>query len=175
VSAAVPTAMLFHIRVKSQLIGEKRAMADLSCESRSIVKSLSCLVFVLAIWPDLSAHAQQSALPYGRGAVTEETFRRFHSDRAEMAKTGKPFKIKGSCQSACTLFLKLKNVCFDPNAQLYFHAGGTPLATQVMLNSYNGKLRSFLTANHYMDTSQFHAISGHEMIETFGYRRCAGT
>jgi hypothetical protein len=92
-----------------------------------------------------------------------------------MAKTGQPFKIEGSCQSACTLFLKLRNVCIDPNAQLYFHAGGTPLATQVMLNSYNGKLRSFLTAHHYMDTPQFHAISGREMIERFGYRRCSGT
>jgi hypothetical protein len=66
-------------------------------------------------------------------------------------------------------------VCIDPNAQLYFHAGGTPQATQVMLNSYNGKLRSFLTAHHYMDTPQFHAISGREMIERFGYRRCSGT
>jgi hypothetical protein len=92
-----------------------------------------------------------------------------------MAKTGQPFKIEGSCQSACTLFLKLRSVCIDPNAQLYFHAGGTPQATQAMLNSYNGKLRSFLTAHHYMDTPQFHAISGREMIDTFGYRRCSGT
>ena len=150
-------------------------MADVSYESRSIVKSLSCLVSVLVMWLGASAHAQQSSLPYGRGAVTEQTFRRFHSDRAELAKTGKPFKIEGSCQSACTLFLKLKNVCIDPSAQLHFHAGGTPLATQVMLNSYNGKLRSFLTANHYMDTPQFHSISGQDMIERFGYRRCAGT
>jgi hypothetical protein len=150
-------------------------MADLSCESRSIVKSLSCLIFVLAMRPDLSAHAQQSSLPYGRGAATAEAFRRFHSDRADIAKTGQPFKIEGSCQSACTLFLKLRSVCIDPNAQLYFHAGGTPQATQVMLNSYNGKLRSFLTAHHYMDTPQFHAISGREMIERFGYRRCSGT
>jgi hypothetical protein len=150
-------------------------MTDLSRKNRSIVKSLSCLIFVLANWPDAPAHAQQSSLPYGRGAVNEQTFRRFHSDRAELAKTGKPFKIEGSCQSACTLFLKLKNVCIDPSSQLHFHAGGTPLATQVMLNSYNGKLRSFLTTNHYMDTPRFHSISGQDMIERFGYRRCAGT
>src|SRR3954452_14673436 len=150
-------------------------MADVSCASRSIVKSLCCLIFVLAMRTDLPAHAQQSSLPYGRGAATAETFRRFHSDRADLAKTGQPFRIEGSCQSACTLFLKLRNVCIDPNAQLYFHAGGTPQATQAMLNSYNGKLRSFLTAYHYMDTAQFHAISGREMIERFGYRRCSGT
>jgi hypothetical protein len=151
------------------------SMADLSCETRSIVKPLACLIFVLAMWPDVSAHAQQSSLPYGRGAASAETFRRFHSDRADIDKKRQPFKIEGSCQSACTLFLKLRSVCIDPNAQLYFHAGGTPQATRVMLNSYNGKLRSFLTANHYMDTQQFHAISGREMIERFGYRRCSGT
>lgn len=150
-------------------------MADLPRESRSIMKSLSCLAFVLALWPNLSAHAQQSSLPYGRGAVTEQQFRRFYSDRAEMAKTGKTFKIEGSCQSACTLFLKLKKVCVDPNAQLHFHAGGTPQATHVMLNAYNGRLRSFLTVNHYMDTPQFHTISGRDMIERFGYRQCSGT
>jgi hypothetical protein len=150
-------------------------MADLSGESRSIVKSLFYLTFVFAMWPDLPAHAQRSSLPYGRGAATAETFRRFHSERADIAKTGQPFKIEGSCQSACTLFLKLRSVCIDPSAQLYFHAGGTPQATQVMLNSYNARLRSFLTANHYMDTPQFHAISGREIIERFGYRRCSGT
>jgi hypothetical protein len=150
-------------------------MADLSCETRSIVKSLACLILVLAMWPGLSAQAQQSSLPYGRGAVNAETFQRFHSDRADMDKKRQAFKIEGSCQSACTLFLKLRSVCIDPNAQLYFHAGGTPQATRVMLNSYNGKLRSFLTASHYMDTPQFHAISGREMIEKFGYRRCSGT
>ncbi len=25
---------------------------------------------------------------------------------------------------------------------------------------------------HYMDTLEFHAISGHDMIQKFGYREC---
>jgi hypothetical protein len=29
-----------------------------------------------------------------------------------------------------------------------------------------------VTANHYMDTLAFHAISGRDMIATFGYRQC---
>jgi hypothetical protein len=150
-------------------------MIGLFDESKLIAKPLSCFVFLLAMWCGFSAHAQQSSLPYGGGAGTIEKFQRFQNDRDEIAKTGRPFKIEGNCQSACTLFLKLRNVCIYLNAQLRFHVGGSPYTTQVMLNSYNSKLRSFLIKNQYMDTPEFHAISGREMIETFGYKRCPGT
>ena len=73
------------------------------------------------------------------------------------------------------MFLKLKNVCVDPNAELLFHAGKHAFATQLMLESYNAKLRNFVVANHYMDNADFHAISGREIIQRFGYRRCPGT
>jgi hypothetical protein len=122
-----------------------------------------------------TASAQNSSLPYGSGAGSSEKFRKLHQDRNAIAKTGQLFKIEGHCQSACTLFLKLKNVCIDPNAELLFHAGGSPHSTSVMLASYNSRLRAFLIANHYMETSEFHAISGREMIQNFGYRQCPGT
>jgi hypothetical protein len=41
-----------------------------------------------------------------------------------------------------------------------------------MLNAYNATLRSYLVSNHYMDTIAFHAISGRDMIQKFGYREC---
>jgi hypothetical protein len=41
-----------------------------------------------------------------------------------------------------------------------------------MLNAYNARLRSYIMANHYMDTLEFHAISGSDMIHKFGYRAC---
>jgi hypothetical protein len=127
--------------------------------------------------PDISPSAatEGSSSPYGGGAGTGEKFRRFHQDRDTIAKTGRPFRIEGHCQSACTLFLKLKNACIDPNAELLFHAGGSAHSTQVMLDSYNSKLRNFLVTNHYMETQQFHTISGREMIQKFGYRQCPGT
>jgi hypothetical protein len=81
-----------------------------------------------------SAFAQGSSIPYGQGAGSSAKFQRFHQDRDEFAKTGQPFKIEGHCQSACTLFLKLRNVCIDPNAELLFHAGGSPHSTEVMLD-----------------------------------------
>jgi len=99
----------------------------------------------------------------------------FVFDRDQIARSGKLFKIEGICKSACTMFLNLSNVCIDPNAVLMFHAGGNARSTAIMLDSYNTKLRNFVMANHYMDTRELHAISGHDMIQKFGYRRCPQT
>jgi hypothetical protein len=41
-----------------------------------------------------------------------------------------------------------------------------------MLGSYKPSLRQFLVANHYVDTFDFHAISGRDIIQKFGYRAC---
>jgi len=93
-------------------------------------------------------------------------------------RTGELFRIEGHCQSSCTLFLGIKNVCIDPGANLLFHAGHdrnrniTASATQHLLNAYNARLRAYLVANHYMDTLEFHAISGRDLIQKFGYREC---
>jgi hypothetical protein len=149
-------------------------MRNFTCAATSLTVLL-LLVFLAIVGLNLSAHAQGSSIPYGTGAGSSEKFRRFHQDRDEFAKTGQLFKIEGHCQSACTLFLKLKNVCIEPSAELLFHAGGSPHSTSVMLDSYNAKLRSYLMANHYMDTPEFHTISGLEMIQKFGYRRCQGS
>jgi hypothetical protein len=142
---------------------DRLSYANTTCLLRALTLS-ACL----AIGFGTSALAQASSTPYSMGGSTE----RFAQDRAQIAKSGQPFRIEGHCQSACTMFLALKNVCVDPGAELLFHAGGNPQSTQRMLNSYNAKLRSFLMTNHYMDTPQFHTISGSEIIQTFGYRQC---
>ena len=41
-----------------------------------------------------------------------------------------------------------------------------------MLASYNAKLRNYLVSNGYVDTFNFHAISGRDIISKFGYRPC---
>ena len=41
-----------------------------------------------------------------------------------------------------------------------------------MLATYNAKLREFLINNRYMDTPEFHAISGRDLVRKFGYRAC---
>jgi hypothetical protein len=90
-------------------------------------------------------------------------------------QSGELFRIEGHCQSACTMFLRIKNVCVERDATLLFHAArnGAPF-TNRMLNSYRPSLRSYVSANHFMDTEELHPISGADIIQKFGYRECPG-
>lgn len=133
------------------------------------------LVCCATIAFDESAFTQETSVPYGNGARTFRQMQGFVHDRDQFAKQGHLFRIEGGCQSACTIFLKLRNVCIDPNAELLFHAANNPRSTAIMLASYNSRLRRFLMENHYMDTPQFHTISGRQMIQQFGYRQCPST
>jgi hypothetical protein len=97
-------------------------------------------------------------------------------DRANAS--GELFRIKGHCQSNCTLFLGLHNVCVERSATLLFHAGHDRQrninagSTNRMLSGYNAALRRYVTDNHCMDTLVFHAIPGSMIIDTFGYKEC---
>jgi hypothetical protein len=66
-----------------------------------------------------SAMAAGSSQGYGMGGQ----FARFDPVVAEYNRSGELFRIEGHCQSACTLFLGIRNVCIEPSAQLLFHAG----------------------------------------------------
>ncbi len=120
-----------------------------------------------AVVVSVPALAATSA-PYAKGGRTVE----FAQDVEKFRRSGEQSRITGHCQSACTMFLALPNVCVQPNARLLFHAGAQPIATQRMMNSYNAKLRAYLTANRAMETPAFHTVSGSDMIRKFGYRRC---
>jgi hypothetical protein len=97
-------------------------------------------------------------------------------DRA--SASGELFRIRGHCQSNCTLFLGLRNVCVERGATLLFHSGHdrqrniNAFSTQRMLNAYNAPLRQYVVEHHYMDTLAFHAIAGSMIIDKFGYREC---
>jgi hypothetical protein len=115
-----------------------------------------------------------SSAGYGMGGQ----FTRFDPVVSEYNQSGELFRIEGHCQSACTLFLGIRNVCVERTAKLLFHAGHDrnknikPAETAHMLSAYNPQLRAFVTANHYMDTLDFHTISGGDMIQKFGYKAC---
>lgn len=124
------------------------------------------------------ADGSVSSLGMGYGARNPAEFARFQSVIQQYNASGERFRIDSHCQSACTMFLSIRNVCVSPDATLLFHAGGTrasgvsPVYTQKMLNTYNGALRRYVTANHFMDTLDFHEISGGDIIKRFGYRAC---
>jgi hypothetical protein len=120
-----------------------------------------------------TTHAGTSA-GYGMGGQ----FARFDPVVEQHNASGELFRIVGHCQSACTVFLGIKNVCVNRNASLLFHAGHdknrniSAQYTNHMLDAYNAKLRNYLSSNGYMNTLAFHTISGADMIGRFGYREC---
>src|SRR5262247_1395452 len=109
---------------------------------------------MLSLLTSAPALAVGSSTPYGRGGWFEQ----FDPIVQQYNQSGELFRIEGHCQSACTLFLSIRNVCIDRNATLLFHAGHnrqrelTNSATNHMLGAYNAALREYVTANHYMDT-----------------------
>jgi hypothetical protein len=124
------------------------------------------------------ADGSVSSLRMGYGARNPAEFAQFQSVIAQYNASGERFRIDSHCQSACTMFLSIRNVCVSPGATLLFHAGGTrragvsPGRTQQMLSTYNAALQQYVTANHFMDTLDFHPISGSEIIRRFGYPAC---
>ena len=122
------------------------------------------------------AWADGSSTPWAMGGQ----YARFDPVVAQYNASGELFRIQGHCQSSCTLFLAIRNVCIEPSATLLFHSAHdrqrnvSPALTQHMLAAYNAPLRAYVTANHFMDTLAFHSISGSDMIRKFGYRACKG-
>ena len=105
-------------------------------------------------------------------------YARFDPVVSQYNQSGELFRIEGHCQSSCTLFLGIRNVCIGRGATLLFHAAHdrsqnvSASLTSHMLDAYNAGLRDYVTAHHYMDTLAFHAISGRDMIQKFGYKAC---
>jgi hypothetical protein len=134
---------------------------------------LSCLAVTVG---GSLAFAQDSSRPYsGGGRINAPEIVR------QSNQSGKQMRIEGTCQSSCTMLLAAKNVCVDPNATLLFHAAllpnqkgqkPNPKKQAMMLASYNSKLRNYLVSNGYVDSFEFHAISGRDIIQKFGYRAC---
>lgn len=122
------------------------------------------------------AFADGSSLPYNRGGMS---FPVMDQVIAQYNQSRELFRIEGECRSSCTELLAIKNVCIEPSATLLFHAAiinpnhpVDPEKNKRMASYYNSKLRSFVLANRYMDSWEFHPISGRDMIRKFGYRQC---
>ncbi|MBI3700368.1 MAG: hypothetical protein HY242_07980 [Afipia sp.] len=141
------------------------------------LKIVACLIACLAAHP-AAADGSVSSLRMGYGAPNAVAFAQFLSVIQQYNASGERFRIDSHCQSACTMFLSIKNVCVTPGATLLFHAGGTartgvsPSTTEQMRSTYNAALRQYVTDNHYMDTLEFHSIPGSVIVKRFGYPAC---
>jgi hypothetical protein len=148
----------------------------------AMMRALTALGFLFSLLgaaqPAL-ADGSVSSLGMGMGARDAAAFSRFLAVIAQYNASGEPFRIDSHCQSACTMFLSIRNVCVSPGATLLFHAGGNmqkgivnPARSQEMASHYKPALRQYVMANHYMDTFEFHSIPASEIISRFGYRAC---
>lgn len=136
-------------------------------------KAMRYLLGIMLLVVSSSAFAATSQ-PYGMGGWWED----FQPVIERANASGELFRIQGHCQSLCTMFLGLRNVCVERSARLLFHSGHdrqrnvSAKSTERMLGAYNASLRQYVTANHYMDTLAFHTISGADIIDKFGYKEC---
>jgi hypothetical protein len=155
-------------------------MRHLQRLARLLLGSLlvSCSVFVLGNSAAL-ADGSVTALGMGMGAPNRQRFAEFEAVIRQYNASGERFRIDGHCQSACTMFLAIRNVCVTPNATLLFHSGGNPRTgqrseetTSRMLAKYKPSLRKYVSENHYMDTFEFHSIPGPVIVSRFGYPAC---
>ena len=134
------------------------------------MRILAVLAFVLISSTSFADTSER----FGKGGWYKD----FQPEIARVNASGELFRIKGHCQSLCTLFLGVRNVCVERSASLLFHAGHDRQrnihagSTQRMLSAFNPKLRRYLIDNHYMETLEFHAIPGSTIIDRFGYREC---
>jgi hypothetical protein len=134
------------------------------------MRALAVLVLVLIS----SSSFADTSERFGKGG----RYKDFQPEIERANSSGELFRIKGHCQSLCTLFLGLRNVCVERSASLLFHAGHDRQrnihagSTQRMLSAHNPKLRRYLIDNHYMETLAFHTIPDSTIIDTFGYREC---
>ena len=151
--------------------------------AQRLMRALGALAFLYMLYgfagQPAYADVSVSSLGMGHGASTQAEFAQFQAVVRQYNASGERVRIDTRCPSACTMFLGVRNVCIDPSATLAFHAGGSmrkgiidPAYSQQMLNTYNAALRRYLTSNHFMDTFDFHEISGSELTKRFGYRAC---
>src|SRR3977135_3605263 len=92
-----------------------------------------------------SAASAATSEGYGMGGWMS----RFQPVIDQANRSGELFRITGHCQSACTSFLGIRNVCVERSASLLFHAGHddkrniSAYWTEHMASFYNASLRQY--------------------------------
>ena len=142
---------------------------------------LSCIVSGILSTAGSSAIAQTRVayvVQNDRGGMIGE--RRMKVD--SLRSTGQRVELRGTCLSACTMYLSLPNTCVYSNASLGFHGpttrDGQRLSnsdfdywSSVMASNYREPLRQwFMTKARYL-TSGYYKLTGAELIR-MGYQQC---
>jgi hypothetical protein len=89
--------------------------------------------------------------------------------------------ISGVCASACTMYLGVKKVCVEPDAEIWFHAAQLPgdnrpdpLGSLKMLSYYPRKVRTWAIQTGALEKTEWdgaNVLTGRQLIN-MGVARC---
>lgn len=106
------------------------------------------MAFLMVVSGLTQTHANTVIIGNSRGGEIID----FAIKYAKIEKSGSMVKIAGSCQSACTLVLTLRNVCVTPSAKFMFHAPygasikGNKIAKDYLWKKYPAWVKSYINA-----------------------------
>src|SRR4051794_79927 len=131
------------------------------------------IVAVLSVLPNL-AYSMES--PDLGGHI-----RAYVAAIAHLNRTGAAKVISGVCASACTMYLGVRNVCVEPDAELWFHAAhlpgedrADPLGSLKMLSYYPRKVRGWAIQTGALEKTKWDGtkvLTGRQLIQ-MGIPRC---
>ncbi len=103
------------------------------------------------------------------------------SEIRNLRESGQSVELRGSCMSACTMYLSLPNVCITQSARFGFHGPsyrGEKLDdrlfqywSNVMASHYREPLRSWFMSEARYRITGYYELSGAELIR-MGYNEC---
>ncbi|MDB5651079.1 MAG: hypothetical protein JWL62_2599 [Hyphomicrobiales bacterium] len=140
---------------------------------------LSTHALALMVWLSgpCPAAAQASSLQDDRGG----NLRAYVTDVARLNRDQLEKRIGGLCASACTVYLGVKKVCVEPDAEVWFHAAFLPGSTKPdptgsleMLSYYPPNVRRWAIARGALEQIEWstdHKLTGDQLI-AMGLRRC---
>lgn len=103
----------------------------------------------------------------------------------KLRRNGTPVVIRGTCVSACTLYLGLPNACVARNARLGFHGPSSPFpgiplppnqferVSRQMATYYPADIRAWFLTTARKVTENYYVLTGAEAI-AMGARPCDG-
>ncbi|WP_112310226.1 hypothetical protein [Pseudogemmobacter bohemicus] len=152
-----------------------------------------CVAGIVGVLPPTGPReADAQVRPTHMGAVKTGTVKVVRSDPGgligvrnrevqRLRASGDRVELRGTCNSACTMYLGLDNICIDRRASFGFHGPssyGKPLPvpeferwSQIMAQSYREPLKSWFLETARHNISGQIRLSGTELIR-LGYPEC---
>ena len=125
-------------------------------------------VVMPVLWP--------AAVCVARGfADAGGNIRAYAAEVSRLNRTGSVKVISGVCASACTMYLGVKKVCVEPDAEVWFHAAHLPgddrpdpLGSLEMLSYYPKKVRAWAIRVGALERTEWdgvNVLTGRQLID----------